>query len=170
MPNQVTISGFKEFGDKMNKLATQWPGLLDNIAGEAAGKWATLADLSAPIDQGYLHNAVSSTPVSAGVWEVTSPALYSPYMEWGTKTLVNVPSDLSSYASQFMGGGGQGANVKQMIYEWVLRKGLAKSAQWPIFISIMRKGVRPHPFFFQHRPVVEQQLMGDLKQLIESID
>ena len=169
MPNTITISGFKEFGDKLNKLAAEFPQDLDDAARDAADSWAKLADRSAPIDMGKLHGGINISQQKEGVWDVNSPKEYSPYMEWGTKTYVSVPAELQTYAARFKGAG-TGTNPKELIYAWVLRKGLGAKAQWPIFISIMKKGVRPHPFFFIHMPTIEKQLLDDLKQMIETTD
>lgn len=166
----MTISGLQEFGDKLTTFAQKFPDALNQIAGNAADEWAKAADRSAPRDQGRLGPHISSVNVTSGVWEVVSPEQYSPYMEWGTKSKASVPPELASYASQFLGGGsGGGASAKQLIYEWVLRKGLDKKAQWPIFISIMKNGVRPHPFFFIHMARIQKQLFDDLNQLMEQL-
>jgi hypothetical protein len=169
LPNTVTIKGFKEYSDKLNKLSTQFPEQLDDIAEIAAQQWEQLAKRDVPVDQGFLKSGISHKQEALNKWEIVSSKEYSPYMEWGTKSRVNVPAELQSYAAQFRGGS-PGAKVKGLIYEWVLRKGIPKEAQWPIFISIMRNGVKPHPFFFIQRPIVEKQLMNDLKQLIETLD
>lgn len=169
MAAQVTISGFQEFGDKLEKLAEKFPQDLDDAAKFAAQTWAQLADRSAPKDFGKLSGSISTAQQSKGVWEVDSPKEYSPFMEWGTKLRTNVPPDLSDYAAQFIGFSSGGGNVKELIYAWVLRKGLPKSAQWPIFKSIIITGVRPHPFFFIHKPVIERQLIQDLNQMLEGL-
>lgn len=169
MPNTVTITGFKEYAAKLERVAKEFPDDLDFIAKEAADSWARLADRSAPKDFGKLHGYIKASPVKSGVWEVTSPQEYSAYMEWGTKSRAVIPADLQAYAAQFRGPG-TGKNPKELIYAWVLRKGLGKEAQWPIFISIMRTGVNPHPFFFKHREFIQTQMNGDLKQLLETLD
>lgn len=167
--NTVTITGFKEFSGKLERLSKQFPAELNEAAKFAAATWAQLADRDAPKDFGKLSGSISPSQERVGVWDVNSPQLYSPYMEWGTKSRVSVPAELQGYASQFIGAG-TGKGVKELIYAWVLRKGLGKEAQWPIFISIITKGVKPHPFFFKQRPIVEKQLIGDLKQIIETLD
>lgn len=173
MPNGITISGFTEFGDKMNTLAATFPRELDDIAGLAAATWQQGAVLQSPKDQGKLDK-ITSYRVSDGIWEISTGAgiSYAPYMEWGTKSHVSVPAELSGYASQFQGGS-LGGDAKRAIYEWVLRKGLPASAQWPVFIKIMREGVRAANdgigFFFIQRPAAEAQLLRDLNKLISEL-
>jgi hypothetical protein len=98
--------------------------------------------------------------------EIVSPVNYSAYIEWGTKTRVSVPSDVAGYAATFRGGGPGGGNAKAMIYEWMNRVGIAKEFQWITFINIIVKGIRPHPFFFIQRPIVEKQLIADLQAIV----
>jgi hypothetical protein len=98
---------------------------------------------------------------------VISAAEYSAYMEWGTKTLARVPAELSTYAAQFKGGG-KGGDAKKMIYAWCARVGVPKELWYFVFLKIMRVGVRPQPYFFVHKPVIQNQLVNDLKQIIET--
>jgi hypothetical protein len=167
MPNSINISGFDQFQNKMKELQEKFPANLNFIAKDAADQWSLLAARQAPKDVGKL-GVISSKQIENGKWEVDGNKEYSAYMEWGTKSRVNVPSEFQNYASTFMGGS-SGGNVKELIYSWVLRKGLPASLQWPIFISIIKKGVRPHPYFFVQKPIIEQQLLRDLKQLISQL-
>lgn len=165
--NTIELSGWDEFEKKLLDVATLLPEEMNEAAQFAAQRWEQGAKMAAPKDVGFLAGGISSKQVSLGVWEVDSQQEYSAYMEWGTKTKVSVPAELSSYAEQFRGVG-SGGDAKAFIYAWAKRKGLPPKAWWPVFISIIRFGVRPHPFFFIQRPVVEQQLLGDLEQMINT--
>lgn len=167
MPTTITISGFKEFAAKCGELARKFPEEFDEVAGIAAADWELRAKQAAPVDVGFLRGGISHKRVSEGHWEVVSAAEYSAYIEWGTRLKVRVPADLQAYASQFKGAGGQ-KGAKKFIFAWCQRKGIDKEAWWPIFISIMRNGITPHPFFFVQKPIIEQQLINDLKQLVET--
>lgn len=168
LPNTVTIRGFKEFSDKMDKFSKILPGELDAAAEIAAQTWARNADRDAPKDQGKLHGNIKPIKATEGVWEVVSPSLYSPFMEWGTKSRVSVPAELQGYASQFRGKGPPGG--AKAIYEWARRVGIPQNQWIFVYLSIIRKGVHPHPFFFKQRPIVEKQLIGDLQQILETLD
>ena len=39
-----------------------------------------------------------------------------------------------------------------------------------IMMSILKKGIRPRPFFFKQIPLVEQQLLRDVKQILNELD
>jgi len=177
MPNVVTLTGFKEFEAKLKKM----PDILKSeVSGEvksAAEEWAKLAKdtLSLPYpngayDTGFLAGGIKTKHGTDKDMfsEVTSLMAYSAYMEWGTKDRVKVPPDLAAYAAQFKGVGGGKGLTKELIYAWAARKGIAKEFWWPIFISIVKKGVKPHPFFFIQKPKIEKILFAGVKKIVET--
>lgn len=105
----------------------------------------------APVDEGGLKQATIYKKVHELHIDLTSSKHYTPFVEFGTKTKVRVPSELQEYAKQFNVKGpniGFDAFLK-IITDWVRRKGINEAAAYPIAISILRHGVKPHPFFFQ---------------------
>lgn len=167
MPANTTISGFKEFADKCNKLPAELLHDFDEAAEFAAADWELKAKQDAPKDIGFLAGGISHKKNKPGDWEVVSAAEYSAYMEWGTRGKARVPADLAAYAAQFKGPTGQ-ADAKKFIFAWAKRVGLPEDAWWPVYISIMVNGVNPHPYFFVQQPVIETQFIKDLKQIIET--
>lgn len=139
----------------------------DEAAGIAAADWELKAKQAAPKDVGFLAGGISHKHNKPGDWEVISAAEYSAYREWGTRGKARVPSDLAAYAAQFKGPTGE-TGAKKFIFAWAKRVGLPEDAWWPVYISIMRYGISPHPFFFIQQPVVEAQFIKDLKQIIET--
>lgn len=141
MSNGVRLEGFDDFKRKLQAGAGV-PAKAHAIVTDLTYKWKELSIKSAPVNHGRLRSGISATisPINATpiVGEVYSPALYSPYMEWGTITKVNVPSSLQSYALQFKGRG--------------IRK---------------RGGVNPRPFFFIHKDGIEAELKKRLKNLFK---
>lgn len=166
MPTTITLTGFKEFEAKLKAM----PKILENkIGGEvrySAELWAGMAKRDAPKDVGFLAGGIDAKHLQPMHSEVTSNAEYSAYMEWGTKTRVQVPGDLQAYASQFRGGGAKAGNAKQMIYAWMNRVGIPAQFQWPVFFSIITKGVHPHPFFFIQVPLVEKELFTRVQKIL----
>lgn len=167
MPASITISGFKEFANKCNKLPGELLQDFDEAAGFAAAEWELRAKRDAPKDVGFLAGGISHKRVAQDNWKVASASDHSPYMEFGTRSKARIPADLVAYASQFKGPTGQ-TDAKKFIFAWAKRVGLPEDAWWPVFISIMRFGVNPHPFFFVQKPVIEAQFIKDLKQIIET--
>lgn len=190
MPTTVTISGFKEFADKCKNISENMVQELDEAAKFAAATWEERAKLDAPKDVGFLAGGISSTQIRLGEYEIVSAKEYSAYMEWGTKGKVHVPAELSAYASQFKGKGvGDYYDFLNAILDWVKRKGLStvinsytgkkvggKAAKEnlvvlaeAIALSILKKGVNPHPFFFIQKPLVEKQFLSDIRQIMEVV-
>lgn len=134
---------------------------------DAAKTWEERAKLAAPHDQGRLRSEIRGDKTGPMRAEVVSPVDYSPYIEWGTKTRVSVPAELQAYAQQFRTKGS--GDAKRMIYAWLARVGVPKDRQWIVFISIITKGIHPHPFFFVQKPIVEKQFLGDLRLILSDI-
>src|SRR5690349_3505940 len=144
MPATISIKGFKEFADKCNELPAELLQDFDEAAEIAAAEWELLAKQAAPVDIGFLKGGISHKKDKPGDWEVVSNAEYSAIMEWGSRLKVRVPADLQAYASQFKGQP-KGGDAKKFIFAWAKRVGLPEDAWWPVFLSIMRTGVNPHP-------------------------
>jgi len=168
MPTTVTLTGWKEFEAKCVNLPKV---LFDEIDGEvedSARLWAAGAKRDAPNDQGFLSGRISSRKIGLMVSEAFSEADYSAYVEWGTKSRAKVPADLQQYASQFKGGGAGAGGAKKMIFAWMERVGIPKERQWITFLSIIIKGIRPHPFFFIQTPLVQAQLNKNVQTILNT--
>lgn len=99
----VRTIGFNEFRAKLNNLPKNMEKVVGAYVRDAALDWEQRAKRSAPVDNGFLRGQITSK--STGVFSavVTSNQFYSPYVEWGTGTRVQVPVDLAQYALQFKG-------------------------------------------------------------------
>jgi HK97 gp10 family phage protein len=99
----------------------------DAEIGSTAQKIETLAAQAAPKDQGFLTGNIKATREAKMQWEVAAQSYYAPYLEFGTKKLVQVPPGLEQYAAQFKGpraGGGTFKDFVRNIYEWMKRNGI----------------------------------------------
>lgn len=168
MPTTITLTGWKEFEDKLRNMPKTLEQEIGGEVEDAGRLWATLAKQDAPVDMGFLRGQITSVKTAAMVSETTSASEYSAYVEWGTKTRVQVPGDLQQYASQFRGGGVKAGNAKAMIYAWMARVGIPPQFQWPVFFSIITKGIHPHPFFFIQVPLVEKQLFTQVENILKT--
>ena len=188
MPNTVTLTGWKEFEDKMKSMPLK---LTQEIGGEVYASvqyWRELAIKDVPVDQGFLKGLINANKTGPLTAEVTSGSQYSSFMEWGTKSKKKVPAELSSYASTLpYNKTGDYYDFLKAILEWVERKGIASrfsvktksklkhtkadnerivQAAEAIAFSIMKHGVNPHPFFFIQMPVVEAKLIERVKTIL----
>jgi hypothetical protein len=100
--------------------------------------WEELAKKDAPVDFGYLRQNITSYKAGDMNYEIVSGALYSAYREWGTGSLVSVPPELADYAIQFKGKG----------------------------LRIVNS--RPHPYFFVQEPIVQKQLVENIKKILDT--
>ena len=169
MPNQVTLKGFDEFQRKLKALPPQLKKQAGALVYDAAQLWEEKAKQDVPVDQGRLQSLITAKRVAEMTSETVSAADYSAYIEWGTKSRVRVPADISAYAQQFRGVGSKG-NAKEMIYAWMNRVGIPADKQWFVYISIVTKGIHPHPYFFIQRPFVQKQLFTDLEHMLNTLD
>ncbi|MNI70504.1 hypothetical protein D3C73_1263220 [compost metagenome] len=61
---------------------------------------------------GYLKNSIRNFPTQGGLnFSIEVGAKYSPYVEFGTGTEVDVPAELKDYAYQFKGKGQRTVNI-----------------------------------------------------------
>lgn len=110
----------------------------------------------APGDVGFLKQGIIAEHPGKLQHFVISRVLYSAYVEFGTRANVQVPSGLESFAAQYIGSpGATELGAKEAIFAWCSRKGIEQKAWYAIYITLMTKGMRPHPFFF---PAVNRQL------------
>jgi HK97 gp10 family phage protein len=93
---------------------------------------------------------------------------YAPYVEFGTKTKVDVPNGLESYAAQFRGNGGSFEELEQNISAWARNRGIPQENVKFIAMKIARFGVKAQPFLFpaweQERPKLEKAIAKLLKR------
>lgn len=101
MPNTITLTGWKEFEEKLAAGFKFFENEIDEAVGLAALTWAKGAARDAPKDFGRLAQRISVFKEKHGTWGVASPVFYSPYQEWGTGSSAVIPADLISYASQW---------------------------------------------------------------------
>lgn len=159
----IDVRGLKELKKKLGKIPQNVSDEVDGVMALAANDYVNRAVADAPADQGILRNEISSYKEKDLTYVVVSGAEWSAFIEFGTRSRVQVPSDLTTYAAQFKGGSVSGRDAKQKIYDWCKRVGIPEEAWWSVFINVMTLGIHPHPFFFKHRQEVFKQLMQDLK-------
>lgn len=153
----IKISGLDKALKKVNGMAPAISQMADMEMDAACEVFVGRAVSDAPVDQGQLRSGISKNKVGFIHYEVVSAAEHSAAMEFGTRTRVVIPAELSAYASQFKGMKGSG-DAKRKIYEWCKRVGIEPKFWFSIFKKIMTVGVNPHPFFFKQREPVASEL------------
>lgn len=97
---------------------------------------------------GFLARGISQVKKSMFNYQIISAANYSAFMEFGTKSLVSVPSGFEDLANSFKGVKIDNGSItfKQAIYTWAEQKGISEKLWYPIYMKIAIMGVKPHPF------------------------
>lgn len=160
----LELQGFAKLQKKFNQLPQRLQKEIDAEIGFSAEDIRTKQQRLAPVDEGQIKQGLPPAKrVKILEWELTSTKFYSPYMEFGTKSKVQVPSELSEFAAQFIGADkGSFDQLFKSITGWVKRKGIDPDAAYPIARSIAIYGVAPHPFFFP-------PFLAERKNLIKNI-
>jgi HK97 gp10 family phage protein len=110
----------------------------------------------APANLGKLRQSIGKEEKKEG-FEATVfvGEKYGVYVEFGTKTKVEVPPELQNLAAQFKGGGGKLEEMKTAIRDWVIQKRISTaqadnldSIVFFITRAILKNGVKPQPYFW----------------------
>jgi len=128
----------------------------------------------APVDMGELRqNITYEKQDSDGLhYSIIAFANYAAYVEFGTGKKVSVPDEFADMAIKFKDApGGSFEDGLKRIQGWCKRHGIEESAAYPIFMSILNKGIEPQPFLHPAFKSAEETFKKDLEfvfnQLIE---
>jgi HK97 gp10 family phage protein len=161
----IEARGLKELKKKFGKIPENVANEVDGVLAYGANEFVNRAVNDAPVDQSELRQKISAKREAVMWHEVVSGAEHSAWVEWGTRSRVQVPAELQSYAAQFKGGGGK-KGAKQAIYEWCRRNGIPEEAWFSIYKKIMTVGITPQPFFFKQVPAVQAAVQKKLQPAI----
>ena len=139
----------------------------------------------APVNEGVLRNSIASNVEDLKV-TISVNIPYAAYLEFGTKSFAQsyvstLPPDWQTFAAEYKGKGN--GNFTQFFYailQWVIKKGFAstfsvksnkrvksghqneRDAAYAIVLSILRKGIKPHPYLY---PAFEKNKIELIKNL-----
>lgn len=195
----LKVQGISQFKKKLSNLPAK---LQKEVGGEIEASTRAINAKQVrqvPIDEGGLKQSVVYNKAKPLEFELFASKHYAPFMEFGTKSRVQIPAELQDYAKQFNLKGPQiGFDAFfKIILDWVHRKGLNSKnalsgrfsvktkrrlgskneqlqedfeAAWPIALSILKKGVHPHPFFFQAFFDERKALVERVRKIVEGIN
>ena len=139
----IDIKGLQKAVDGLKAKAMSKIDDVDDALAAGSQQIAFNAKRRVTKDRGGLGRSI--TPKSNGYLdhEVVVQMFYAPFVEFGTKTYMQVPPGLEQYAQQFRGQKGKG-NFKDLvkaIYEWMKRNSItANDADKSTYKSGKRKG------------------------------
>jgi len=149
----IILKGWKQYEAKVKQAPVKVAKAMDAQVAISANYIANGARNRSPHNEGRLRASINAAPEKPGDWRVTVGVDYAAYMEFGTKSKVQIPSGLQTYAAQFQGKGAPG-DAKKTIFRWCEQHGIPQSAWYAVYIKIIVFGVRAQPFLF---PSVEEE-------------
>lgn len=167
----INLQGINKVLGDINALPAKLKPEIKGELEEASRRFVAQAKRDAPGDQGLLRGEISYQPTGDLQFEVVSATNYAGFIEFGTRTRVQVPAGLEAVAAELRNGGtASSLTAKQAIYDWCKRKGIAPRLWFPIYRSVMTKGIKAHPYFFKQIEDIQPRLIQNIKRVIESID
>lgn len=163
----IDITG--DINKKLDELTKQVRQTVDDELLAFGFDTVGMAKELAPADEGILRNSITFEKQELAV-EIIVAVNYAAYLEFGTRSFAAVyvatlPATWQEYAATFKGGGGGFEDYFRNIFEWCKRKGIEPAAAYPIAISILRNGIRPHPFLM---PAIEANMIK-LKERLKAL-
>ena len=102
--------------------------------------------------------------------EVGNRADYAGYVEFGTGRRVIVPAEFNDIASKVKSRSTKSFKEGlQAIRDWCKRLGIDVKAAYPIFMSILRTGVRPRPFMYPAYKMGVRYMNKEAKKTLEEL-
>lgn len=193
----IQVEGLDRLKKKLGAIPENVKAEVDAEMAAVANEFVNRAVEAAPVDVGFLKGQITFNRIGEMDYEIVSGANYSAYIEFGTKSKVQIPAGLTSYAAQFKGNKGRGnlEDFHRALTEWVKRKGIAASwSKWGqfnrfnrkrtkvseafrikeneeiariIMIRILMKGIKARPFFFPQLPIAQSELNKNLKEVVK---
>lgn len=185
---KVTVTGALGVKKQFVSASKEMTKIVDQEVESMAKDWVGGAKRDAPADQGTLKASISYLKEGSKV-SIVSQAFYSPFMEFGTRGNYRPIPGTENIAAQFKGyKGGDIMQMLRMIVRWVHRKGITGrysvstrrrvggkvsqyaedySAAWPILMSILKHGVKPHPFFFKQQDIVWPVMITNIEKRLQ---
>jgi len=161
---QGVISELRKFGKDADKMID---AETEAIAFQIEGDAKKLA----PKNFGKLAQSISHSKPKPLQRKVTVNELYGAYMEFGTGTKVNVPSEFKEMANSFKGAKqGTFKQGLEAIKVWCRAKGIDEKFAYPIFAKILGAGVNPQPFLYPSWIKGKKDYVKNLEKLLSRMN
>ena len=137
------LKQINEFGHDANRSAV-------SVTNETANKIANQARLRAPVDINQLRLSIGKTTARVGfnTSVIFANAPYAGFVEFGTGSRVKIPKGFEELAAAQRGkASGNFDEFLDNIRDWCRKKGIDVKLAYIIAVSILRKGLKPQPYF-----------------------
>lgn len=192
MAKTIEIQGLNKLLSKLDKVPDTMRREVGRELRDGVDTAVNLSRRMAPKDEGQLSRGIQRVDIDPLDYEFVSLSGYSAYMEFGTKSRFSAPAEVANFAAQFKQQGPKIGfkNLFLIIKDWVKRKGIAgrfsvktrrrvggksqqdaedSAAAFAITISILRKGVHPHPFFFPAFFEVRGKIIKNVEAVLKDV-
>ena len=163
------INNIKKFGKEAEKD-------IDLTIQSVSTEIQANAKINAPINNGDLKQSIlkektKDKDLSYSIYVGGVAKSYGVYVEFGTGKQVSVPAELSELASELRKKDNKGSFDKglQSIRDWCKNKKIDEKLAYPIFMAILKKGLRPRPYLYPAFVKGKKTLKRDLKDLLKHL-
>lgn len=160
----VEVKGINDVLKDIKRVGEEVAKDADKAMGYSARKIERDAKKNVAVDTGDLRASIHVIDKFLDK-EVKTDKTHAPFVEFGTKSKVDIPAGLEQYAMQFKSSGGNFANLLESIQGWCSRKGIDQEFAYPIALRIAQNGVSARPFLF---PAYFKEL-PNIKKKLEAI-
>ena len=150
---RAKITGAKEVIAKFEKMGEkgdeEFKKVVDDTAMYIERKAVGYISQNVKTGTGHLKQSMYTDLTGTDFALVGNRAEYAGYVEFGTGMQAQVPQDFSGIASAIRSNPKKSFKEGlQAIKDWCKMRGIDVKAAYPIFMSILRDGVRPRPFMY----------------------
>lgn len=143
---------------------------VDKITEANAQEIALDAKQLAPKNFGKLAQSINVKPSENLEYKVVVDAKYGAYVEFGTGSKTQIPTELSEVAAQFQGRK-EGSFEEGLIAirDWCKAKGIPEEAAYPILVNLINKGQKAQPYLYPAFVKGRKRFFNDLKDWLNDI-
>ena len=162
-----SIKGIPEVIKELRAIGKDMEKLIDAETLDIAMQIEADAKKYAPKNFGKLAQSINHEKIKESNYRIGTNELYAGYMEFGTGTKVNVPTEFKDLAASFKGKKGNYKEGLAAIKLWCKAKGIDEKFAWVIFAKILGAGVNPQPFLYPAWVKGKKQYLNNLTKLLK---
>ncbi len=167
----VDISQLKDLSNKLKKAGPKTVKIAELELKASANDAVRVAKEHAPIDMGGLWGKIATEPITKQNYKIGANVDYAAYVEFGTGAKAQIPPEWVGFAAQFKSRKKESWDKGlEDIKLWCARHGIPEEAAYPIFMSILNKGVQAQPFLYPGFKYGRRMLIKRLEQVIKDFN
>lgn len=124
----------------------------------------------APVNDGVLKQNMAIEAVDENEYKIGNNKDYAAFVEFGTGVRTYIPKDFKKLAAKFKGKTDESwENGLEEIKKWCRNKGIPEEAAYPIFVTILNKGIYASPFLWPSFKFGRAELIVKIKALLKDL-